>query len=100
MLTGSKDDATLKRLEVLTKTNDGFEIAKEDLAARGAGEILGVRQSGSSGFILGDIILDFDILEMSRIDGNHVMEHLDDEENKMMKLWLQLYQKNNVSYMD
>ncbi|MFI3226641.1 MAG: ATP-dependent DNA helicase RecG [Clostridia bacterium] len=36
------------RLEILTKTNDGFEIAQEDLKIRGAGDFFGVRQSGAS----------------------------------------------------
>ena len=36
----------LKRLEVLKKTTDGFEIAKQDMAIRGAGDLIGVRQHG------------------------------------------------------
>ena len=44
-----------KRLEVLKKTNDGFEIASEDLKLRGPGDIFGIRQSGELGFAVGDI---------------------------------------------
>lgn len=36
----------LKRLEVLTETEDGFVIAEQDLMMRGTGELLGTRQSG------------------------------------------------------
>ena len=36
----------LKRLDVLTKTDDGFQIAEQDLIMRGTGELLGTRQSG------------------------------------------------------
>ena len=36
----------LKRLEVLTQTDDGFVIAEQDLIMRGTGELLGTRQSG------------------------------------------------------
>ena len=39
-------DAGLKRLDVLTETDDGFEIAEQDLIMRGTGELLGTRQSG------------------------------------------------------
>lgn len=38
------------RLSLLRETNDGFRIAEEDLRLRGAGEILGTRQSGEAGF--------------------------------------------------
>ena len=40
------------RLEALRETNDGFRIAEEDLRLRGAGELLGTRQSGEAGFRL------------------------------------------------
>lgn len=36
----------LKRLEILTQTDDGFVIAEQDLIMRGTGELLGTRQSG------------------------------------------------------
>ncbi len=38
------------RLSLMRKSNDGFEIAEEDLNLRGAGEMIGTRQSGSSPF--------------------------------------------------
>ncbi|WP_439533075.1 ATP-dependent DNA helicase RecG [Polymorphobacter sp.] len=38
------------RLKLLRETNDGFRIAEEDLKLRGAGEILGTRQSGDAAF--------------------------------------------------
>jgi ATP-dependent DNA helicase RecG len=40
------------RLALLRETNDGFRIAEEDLRLRGAGEILGTRQSGEEQFRL------------------------------------------------
>lgn len=40
------------RLALMRETNDGFRIAEEDLRLRGAGEILGVRQSGEAQFRL------------------------------------------------
>lgn len=42
----SLTDIARKRLAVLRRTNDGFEIAEEDLKLRGPGEISGLRQSG------------------------------------------------------
>jgi ATP-dependent DNA helicase RecG len=40
------------RLALMRETNDGFRIAEEDLRLRGAGEILGTRQSGEMEFRL------------------------------------------------
>ena len=61
----SREESHSKRLEVLKKTNDGFEIASEDLKLRGPGDIFGIRQSGELGFAVGDIYTDADILKMA-----------------------------------
>ncbi len=54
------------RADVMASTNDGFEIANEDLKIRGAGEILGTRQSGLAGFKLANLITDTEILIKAR----------------------------------
>ncbi len=46
MLTESENPETLERLKIMTKTNDGFEIAQYDYELRGPGDYLGKRQSG------------------------------------------------------
>ena len=51
-----------KRLEILSKTNDGFMIAEEDLKLRGPGDLFGIRQSGEMHFSLGDIYSDHALL--------------------------------------
>lgn len=58
MMTNSKKPETLKRLEIMNKSNDGFYIASEDLKTRGPGDIFGIRQSGDFDFGLGDIFTD------------------------------------------
>ena len=47
-------------------TNDGFEIAEEDLNLRGPGEFLGQRQSGLPEFILADLAAHHDLLVKAR----------------------------------
>lgn len=52
-----------KRLQILEKSNDGFQIAEEDLKLRGPGDMFGTRQSGEMGFALADIYEDADLLK-------------------------------------
>ena len=63
LLSDSKDPDSLQRLKVCEKTNDGFVIARYDLALRGPGDIFGIRQSGEFAFVLGDIYTDANILK-------------------------------------
>lgn len=46
MLTDSQNPETLERLKIMTKTNNGFEIAQYDYELRGPGDYIGKRQSG------------------------------------------------------
>ena len=46
LFTESVSETTRSRLEAVVKSNDGFELAEIDLKLRGAGEMLGARQSG------------------------------------------------------
>ena len=57
------NEESRKRLEVLSKSNDGFFIAGEDLRMRGPGDFFGIRQSGDISFRLGDIYTDAAILK-------------------------------------
>jgi ATP-dependent DNA helicase RecG len=53
LLPGEGISATAReRLRMMRETDDGFRIAEADLSLRGAGELLGTRQSGEQGFRL------------------------------------------------
>jgi len=55
-----------ERLEVMCRTNDGFEIAETDLRLRGPGEFLGTRQHGLPEFQIADLIRDAILVEPAR----------------------------------
>lgn len=62
---GNSDDS-IKRMKVMSTTNDGFLIAEEDLKIRGPGEFYGTRQSGMAGLKIADIFRDIPILNLAR----------------------------------
>lgn len=55
-----------ERLRAMYETNDGFEIARRDLAQRGPGELLGVRQSGQALLRFADLSVDEGLLDQAR----------------------------------
>jgi ATP-dependent DNA helicase RecG len=75
LLYGSPLSETAKaRLGILRETEDGFRIAEEDLRLRGAGEVLGTRQSGLPEFRLADLAVHGDLMEIARDDARLALE--------------------------
>jgi len=60
------DAAESRRLEILTRSADGFEIAEEDLRIRGPGEFAGTAQSGAADLNVADLVRDFDVYRAAR----------------------------------
>ncbi|MBT7122634.1 MAG: ATP-dependent DNA helicase RecG, partial [Clostridia bacterium] len=56
----------IERLDILTKTNDGFKISEEDLRLRGPGQFLGSKQSGISDLYMANLIKDMKLLKTTR----------------------------------
>ena len=57
-----------ERLAVMTRTNNGFEIAERDLQLRGPGEFFGTRQHGLPEFKLADITQEMQLLQQAKED--------------------------------
>ena len=67
LLTGEQiSKESRQRMDIMVRTNDGFEISEEDLKMRGPGDLYGTRQSGTLDFKIADLINDVDLMEETR----------------------------------
>jgi len=74
LMTGHKLSQDSKvRLETMTRTSDGFEIAEVDLKLRGPGDIMGTQQSGILNLKIADVIKDKDILQSARFYAKRIL---------------------------
>ena len=80
-------DRETKRLEVLTKTNDGFKVSEEDFALRGSGDLFGLRQSGEENFKLANIKKDYNLLLTIKEESSRFLksDEYNSENNKHIK---------------
>ena len=87
------------RLEILRETEDGFRIAEEDLKLRGAGELLGTRQSGLPAYRLADIAAHQDLMMAARDDVRLILERdptLESERGQALRVLLYLFEKDTL----
>ncbi len=70
----SASETAQSRLEVMTRSSDGFEISEHDLKLRGPGELLSTRQHGLPDLKIANIIDDFDLLNLARKDAFELVE--------------------------
>jgi ATP-dependent DNA helicase RecG len=66
-------EAATRRLTLLRDTDDGFRIAEEDLAMRGAGDMIGVAQSGVPRFRIADLETQAGLLAIARDDARALL---------------------------
>ena len=76
------------RIKVMRRTNDGFEIAKEDLRQRGSGEILGTRQTGQTYFRVADLTRDRELLKKTYTVADHLLKQSPETVDKLIDRWL------------
>jgi len=74
LIANPKSEDAQRRMEIMTRTNNGFLIAEEDLRIRGPGEIYGTRQSGMPSFRVADLVKDMRLLEVARQEAFHLLE--------------------------
>ena len=87
------------RIKILRETNDGFRIAEEDLRLRGAGELLGTRQSGLPAFRIADIVQHRELMLVARDDARLILERDPDlatPRGQALRVLLYLFEKDAV----
>ena len=62
-----------RRLEILRETEDGFRISEEDLAMRGAGDVIGVAQSGLPRFRIADLERQASLMALAQNDARKLL---------------------------
>ena len=66
LVTASRSETARERLKALCATNDGFQIAEEDLRLRGPGDFFGKRQHGLPQLRVADFAADMELLKEAR----------------------------------
>ena len=74
LFSDSKSEDTKTRLKAMTRTNDGFKIAQEDLTLRGPGDFFGQRQHGLPSLKVADLKCDMELMQLARQAANEVLE--------------------------
>lgn len=86
-----------ERLRTMAETEDGFLIAEKDLELRGAGEVLGTKQSGLPEFRLADIALHGELMRIAHDDAKLILERdpgLESDRGKALRLLLYLFERD------
>jgi ATP-dependent DNA helicase RecG len=91
-----------ERLTTLRETDDGFVIAEQDLKLRGAGDLLGARQSGLPQFRIADLAVHGGLLEAARDDARLILSndpHLQGQRGPALKTLLYLFRRDSVIHL-
>jgi len=77
-----------ERIDILRKTNDGFDIAEKDLELRGPGEILGTQQSGIVNMKIANIVKDSNLLPKVHSLIDELLKLPEDQQNNFIARWI------------
>ncbi|MDI9408958.1 MAG: ATP-dependent DNA helicase RecG [Candidatus Pacebacteria bacterium] len=87
-----------QRLRVIRGSQDGFAIAEQDLILRGAGEVLGTRQSGLAEYHIADLTTDSGWVEVAQREASAILNHnpkLEGENGAALRTLLYLFEHDS-----
>ncbi len=96
---GPLSETAKERLGVMRASEDGFVIAEKDLELRGAGDVLGTKQSGLPKFRLANLEDHKDLLEMARDEAKLILQKdpkLESERGQNLKILLYLFERERA----
>ena len=89
------------RIETMVRTNNGFEIAEQDLKLRGPGDLMGTQQSGVLDLLIADIAKDGELLKQARETAIEILKNdpeLTKPENQVIKTQIESMRKTTVNW--
>jgi ATP-dependent DNA helicase RecG len=103
LMTGYKlSNETRKRMEIMTRTNDGFEIAEADMKLRGPGDLEGTQQSGLPFELkIANLAKDTRILQMARNAAQDILSDdplLEKSENAILQRQLKKLAQQKMNW--
>ena len=87
-------NADTKRLEIMEKTTDGFEISEEDFKLRGHGDLFGTKQSGDMSFKIADLKQDYKILIQAKKDSQEYLLDTSKDSEELKKYLIESINHN------
>ena len=102
LITASKSDTARERLRALASTNDGFQIAEEDLRLRGPGDFFGRRQHGLPQLKVADFAADVELLKEAKGAAEELISAdpaLEKPEHRLLKARVrQMFEENSEMF--
>ena len=87
LIADPRTEEAVRRLQAMEETNDGFELAEEDLRIRGPGEFWGVRQHGLDGLKVANLSKDQKLVELSQVLAEEIkQDHMNPQLEKYIAL--------------
>ena len=90
------NDEDVDKLDILTKSEDGFVIAEEDMKQRGPGQLTGIKQAGIPEFAFLNVVDDYKIFIVARDDAKDILKNKNDKKYQ----WIIKYATSLINQED
>ena len=84
-----------ERLNIMTKTTDGFKISEEDFKLRGSGDLFGTKQSGDMSFKLANLKQDYNLLIDAKTDTEEFLKNKNPEDIELKLRLIKMVNDNS-----